>query len=105
MIQLFQNLIGNAIKFHGNEPPVIHISAQKDGESWIFSVDDNGIGIEPHHWERIFRVFQRLNKRDDYPGTGIGLSVCEKIIQRHYGKIWIESEPGKGSKFFFKLPI
>ena len=105
MIQLFQNLIGNAIKFHGNEPPVIHISAQKDGESWIFSVEDNGIGIEPHHWERIFRVFQRLNKRDDYPGTGIGLSVCEKIIQRHYGKIWLESEPGKGSKFFFKLPI
>ena len=105
MIQLFQNLIGNAIKFHGSEPPVIHISAQKDGESWIFSVEDNGIGIEPHHWERIFRVFQRLNKRDDYPGTGIGLSVCEKIIQRHYGKIWLESEPGKGSKFFFKLPI
>ena len=105
MIQLFQNLIGNAIKFHGSEPPVIHISAQKDGESWIFSVKDNGIGIEPHHWERIFRVFQRLNKRDDYPGTGIGLSVCEKIIQRHYGKIWLESEPGKGSKFFFKLPI
>ena len=105
MIQLFQNLIGNAIKFHGSEPPVIHISAQKDGESWIFSVEDNGIGIEPHHWERIFRVFQRLNKRDDYPGTGIGLSVCEKIIQRHYGKIWLESKPGKGSKFFFKLPI
>lgn len=96
MIQLFQNLIGNAIKFHGSEPPIIHISAQRDGETWIFSIEDNGIGIEPHHRERIFRVFQRLNKRDDYPGTGIGLSVCEKIIQRHYGKIWLESEPEKG---------
>lgn len=105
MIQLFQNLIGNAIKFHGSESPIIHISAQMDGEGWLFGVEDNGIGIEPQHRERIFRVFQRLNKRDDYPGTGIGLSVCEKIIQRHNGKIWLESEPGKGSKFIFNLPI
>lgn len=105
IIQLFQNIIGNAIKFHGNDPPKIHISAHKEGNNWIFDVEDNGIGIEPQHQERIFRVFQRLNKREDYPGTGIGLSVCEKIVQHHNGLIWIESKPGKGSKFFFTLPI
>jgi PAS domain S-box-containing protein len=104
IIQLFQNLIGNAIKFHGEETPKIHISSYEEGDNWIFEVEDNGIGIESHHQERIFRVFQRLNKREDYPGTGIGLSVCEKIVQHHNGRIWIESEPGKGSKFFFTLP-
>lgn len=105
IIQLFQNLIGNSLKFKGNEDPKIHISVNRDEYSWIFEFADNGIGIAPDHQERIFRVFQRLHTREEYPGTGIGLAVCEKIVQRHGGRIWIESKPGDGAKFFFTLPI
>jgi PAS domain S-box-containing protein len=114
--QLFQNLIGNAIKFRGEEPPRIHLSCEKIEDSaiqipqsaidtgWIFSVKDNGIGIELEHAERIFGIFQRLHTREQYPGSGIGLAVCKKIVQRHGGQIWIESEAGKGSTFYFTIP-
>ncbi|MCU7492610.1 MAG: PAS domain S-box protein [Ignavibacteria bacterium] len=101
--QLFQNLIGNAIKFRGDESPVIEVSAQEESEVWQFSIKDNGIGIDPEYSEKIFMLFQRLNDREKYPGTGIGLAVCKKIVERHGGKIWIESEAGKGTTFFFTI--
>jgi PAS domain S-box-containing protein len=102
--QLFQNLIGNALKFHGNKPPKIRIAAREQDNFVIFSVADNGIGIDPQHGERIFDIFQRLHSVDKYPGTGIGLAVCKKIVERHFGRIWVESEPGKGTTFFFSMP-
>ena len=103
--QLFQNLIGNAVKFRAEQrPPEIAISAQRDGADWVFKVADNGIGIEPQYYERIFRVFQRLHTRARYPGTGIGLAICKKIVERHGGRIWIESRPEQGTTFFFTLP-
>ncbi|HEV8717079.1 MAG TPA: chemotaxis protein CheB, partial [Candidatus Binatia bacterium] len=104
MSQLFQNLIGNAIKFHGPEPPRIQIAAKPDGPVWAFSVSDNGIGIEREHQERIFSMFQRLHDKVRYPGTGIGLTICKKIIDRMGGRIWVESELGKGSTFHFTVP-
>jgi len=127
LMQLFQNLIGNALKFHGDQPPVVHVSARQTFEvagaqaagetpmaegasrvgrpaSCVFSVRDNGIGIAPEYHERIFGVFQRLHTRTEYPGTGIGLAVCQKIVARHGGRIWVESQEGQGSTFYFTLP-
>ena len=105
LVQVFQNLILNGIKFHGEETPKIHIAAEKKASEWVFSVQDNGIGIDPQYSERIFEIFKRLNSRERYPGTGIGLAICKKIIERHGGRIWVESELGKGSTFYFTLPI
>lgn len=103
VVQLFQNLIGNAIKFRREEPPEIHISAQNSGDKWIFQVSDNGIGIDPQYVNHIFKVFQRLHGRENYPGTGIGLSICKKIVERHGGEMWVNSKLGKGSQFFFTI--
>ncbi len=105
LAQVFQNMIINGIKFHSDETPQICISAEKKEKEWIFSVQDNGIGIDPQYSEKIFEVFKRLHKKDEYPGTGIGLAVCKKIVERHGGHIWVESELGKGSTFYFTLPI
>jgi len=105
IVRVFQNLIGNAVKFRALERrPVIEISCQRQGETWQFSVSDNGIGIDPSYNDRVFMIFQRLHTRDKYEGTGIGLAVCKKIIEQHGGRIWVEGKPGQGSTFFFTLP-
>ena len=103
---LFQNLVSNAIKYHTPDvTPAIHIAVQKEGNNWQFSVADNGIGIEEKYAERIFKIFQRLHTRDEYPGTGIGLAVCKRIVDRHGGKIWIKSTLGEGTTFYFTIPV
>lgn len=104
LAQLLQNLAGNAIKFRGARAPRIHLRAEADDGFWHFSVEDNGIGIAPDYFDRIFVMFQRLHSRAAYPGTGIGLAICKKIVERHGGRIWVESEAGKGSTFHFTLP-
>jgi light-regulated signal transduction histidine kinase (bacteriophytochrome) len=102
--QLFQNLIDNGLKFRSAETPHIHVTAQEKDGDWVFAVRDNGIGINPKYFDRIFKIFQRLHTIDRYPGSGIGLAVCERIIHRHRGKIWVESELDKGTTFYFSLP-
>jgi signal transduction histidine kinase len=104
LAQLFQNLIGNALKFRGDAPPRVQIRSEDIGSRWQFAVSDNGIGFDPRHRQRIFEVFQRLHGREDYSGTGIGLAICKKIVESHGGRIRVESEPGRGTTFFFTLP-
>jgi len=108
LVQVFQNLIGNGIKFHKpGDPPRVHLTAERNAEHpdlWTFKVVDNGIGIQPQYAERIFMIFQRLHTRRKYAGTGIGLAICKKIVERHGGKIWVDSESGHGSSFQFLIP-
>jgi signal transduction histidine kinase len=104
LTQVFQNLIGNAIKFRGTEPPVIQIEVEKEDDKWVFAVSDNGIGIAPENWQEIFVIFRRLHTRTEYAGNGIGLAICKKIIEQHGGKIWIEAQANPGCRFKFTLP-
>lgn len=105
MLQLIQNLVSNALKYHGDAKPVIEISAVREEQHWIFSVKDNGIGIDPRFADKVFTIFQRLHNKSEYSGTGIGLSICKKIVEKHGGSIWLESKPDQGSTFYFNLPV
>ena len=102
--QLFQNLIGNAIKYRSEAPPRIRVSAERLLGCWRFAVADNGIGIDSDHQERVFRMFQRLHRREEYGGSGIGLAICKRIVERHGGRIWCEARPGGGALFQFTIP-
>jgi light-regulated signal transduction histidine kinase (bacteriophytochrome) len=103
LTQVFQNLIGNAIKFQKLAAPLVHISAQRQAGEWVFSINDNGIGIDPRHFDKIFKIFERLHSSEEFAGSGIGLAVTRKIVERHGGKIWVESQPGTGSTFYFSI--
>lgn len=105
LTQLFQNLLENAIKYRSDHPPRLRVAAQRQQSGWLFSVKDNGIGIAPEYAERIFLIFQRLHTRAEYPGTGIGLAICQRIVERHGGRIWVESQVGQGATFYFLLPV
>jgi PAS domain S-box-containing protein len=106
LAQLLRNLLDNAVKFRRpGHPPRVHVSAEREGDAWMFRVQDDGLGIEPQYFERIFVIFQRLHGRDEYPGTGIGLAVCRKVVVRHGGRMGVASEPGRGSTFWFTLPV
>jgi light-regulated signal transduction histidine kinase (bacteriophytochrome) len=102
--QVFQNLIANAIRYRRSLPPRIVVAAVSQDDRWLFSVQDNGIGIEPQYKEQIFGIFKRLHGGADYPGSGMGLAICQRIIERRGGRIWVESEPGQGSTFYFTMP-
>jgi light-regulated signal transduction histidine kinase (bacteriophytochrome) len=101
---VMQNLVGNALKFRGQDPPRVHVSAERRGGEWVLAVRDNGLGIAPEYFDRIFLIFQRLHTREEYPGTGIGLAIAKRIVERHGGRIWVESAPGQGSTFRFSVP-
>lgn len=103
--QVFQNLIANSIRYRSSDAPRIHIAAERHGMEWLFSVQDNGIGIDPKYKEQIFGIFKRLHSAAEYPGTGMGLAICERLIQRAGGRIWMESELGRGATFFFTVPV
>jgi len=106
LAQVFQNLIANAIKFRRQDvAPQVHIAARREADVWLFSIVDNGIGIAPQQTERIFQLFQRLHTEEEYAGLGIGLALCKRIVERHGGRIWVDSEPGAGTTFYFSLPI
>jgi light-regulated signal transduction histidine kinase (bacteriophytochrome) len=104
LVQLMQHLLANALKFHGATPPRVEVRAEREGEAWHICVRDNGIGIDPKHHERIFEIFQRLHDQQRYPGAGMGLAICRRVVHRHGGRIWVNSEPERGSSFHFTLP-
>ena len=105
LARVFQNLIGNAIKFRSAQPLRIHIDARREDDFWLFSVTDSGIGIDPEYHEKVFMIFQQLHTKEKYPGTGIGLAICRKMVDRHGGRIWVESTVGQGSTFYFTFPL